>query len=233
MHWLLVSRSRKILVGDELPMTAAEGEAKLIEQGSSGKDIDHTGFRFQLTITTPGDTEESEDVTLLDIGGIKDIFWVSEILEDANGDDLVNFSDVAVSNTHIFRQGESSAELYVPAEAETPATWKSIPFSINEYFGNMVDAFLYVGHNLSKSAAMTRGTDETIDGRLCCKYSLDIPAYLNYNNVSFTIWFDDEYGYTRKIAYDDKMSDIFNYDLAPVLSNPEKPAALEALNLWD
>ncbi len=218
---------------DQLLSLKTEGQARLIDQGSSPKTVDHTGFRFQLTMTAPGATEESEIVSRYDIGGIDDVFWFKAITTDVDEDGDVDFDDFDAGGCIVFKEKGSNSQRAVLLPGQDEVSWSEDDLTINELFAEMVDAFLYLGHEFCEDGVLTRGEDDSIDGRPCSTYSLDIPSYLNYSNVSLKVWIDEEYGYTRKLEYDDKMGNIFDYSLAPVLKEATKPAALVALGLWN
>lgn len=59
-----------------MPVSKEVGQDKLIDQGATAKDIDHTGFNIHVV------SVDNEDTTTIDIGGKNDVYWIKVDTDD-------------------------------------------------------------------------------------------------------------------------------------------------------
>ena len=196
------------------PVSKAEGQEKLYQQGSSGsgKSIDYTGFRIAVTVTDNGTPDTFE------IGGKNDIYWIN------TGDSTV-----------FVKAKDKKNYLYYSPYAlglELSGT------TIKNYIFSMAEGLLYVADSLTSQ--MVNGADDTVSGRSCATYTMTIPYEPTpgtAGNLKLKIWTDKEFGFTMKITYQDAVNnntvESFSYEITTLqlkdATTPDGYAAVVAL----
>ena len=155
--------------GDALPVEKEAGQDALIEQGSSAKALDHTGFKIDVTVTATG-----EGSMTIEIGGRNDIYWLT-----------------SAGVTVFFTEKNNSTYMYYTG-AWVKVADKSLK---DEVFTEMVDSLLYNAYE-AREYLVAAGT-ETKHGRPCSKYT--VSASEGGVNYSYTIWVDQEFGITMGV----------------------------------
>ena len=178
--------------GDALPVEKEAGQDALIEQGSSAKALDHTGFKIVVTTT------EGKESTSFEIGGRNDIYWV-------------NLGTEAM----FVCEHSGSTYYYLDLEGLGSGFWIKIADKSlkEEIFGTMVDTLLYNAYEYKDYLAYV--ATETKHGRPCSKYT--VSAKEEGVNYSFSIWVDQEFGITMGMEVT-AGEDAFNYTINPKLS---------------
>lgn len=186
----------------EMPIAKSEGQAALVEQGASAKDIDHTGFRIKLCVTEY-DADNGTITSAIDIGGYSDIYWIGTD-EDNDGtvDEYTYFKDI--DDQAYYYDSEYNKLLNLSIGGMTGSVRDNI-------FGKLIDAMLYRTYNAAILNYCVQGDDDTIDGVDCATYTATIPSYYGMESASLKFWVNKEYGFTMKITYDG--NDSFTYTM--------------------
>ena len=194
------------------PVEKEAGQDALLEQGSSAKAIDHTGFKISVSATTGGEAPIS-----FEIGGKDDIYWIS----------------VTGGVSVLVRDFASATYMFFPMEAPANSFWLKIADKSlkEEIFDETVDAILYSIYN--NEDYLTKQGTETKSGRACTKYTVSVQEF-GYN---YTVWVDNEFGFTVALEAS-AGSESLSYSMTPKLSNlvegdlPANYAKAKACNLY-
>ena len=186
----------------EMPIAKSEGQAALVEQGASAKNIDNTGFRIKLCVTEY-DADNGTITSAIDIGGLSDIYWIGTD-EDNDGtvDEYNYFKDI--DDQAYYYSSEYNKLLNLSIVSMTGSVKDNI-------FGKLVDAMLYRTYNTAILNYCVQGDDDTIDGVDCSTYTATIPSYYGMESASLKFWVNKEFGFTMKITYDG--NDSFSYTM--------------------
>ena len=178
--------------GDSLPVSKDKGQDALIEQGSSAKALDHTGFKIVVT------TQEGNETFSFEIGGRNDIYWV-------------NLGTEAM----FVCEHSGSTYYYLDMEGLGSGFWIKIADKSlkEEIFGTMVDTLLYNAYEYKDH--LTFVATETKFNRPCSKYT--VSATEEGVNYSFSIWVDQEFGITMGMEAA-AGGESFSYTINPKLS---------------
>jgi len=193
------------------PVEKEAGKDALMEQGSSAKAIDHTGFKINVSANT------GESTVAFEIGGKDDIYWLSLV------------GDVSV----LVRNFAGATYMFFPMEAPANSFWLKIADKSlkEEIFDETVDAILYSIYN--NEDYLTKQGTETKSGRACTKYTVSVQEF-GYN---YTVWVDNEFGFTVALEAS-AGSESLSYSMTPKLSNlvegdlPANYAKAKACNLY-
>ena len=194
------------------PVEKEAGQDALLEQGSSAKAIDHTGFKISVSATTGGEAPIS-----FEIGGKDDIYWIS----------------VTGGVSVLMSEFTGATYTFVPMEAPANSYWRKLSDKSlkKEIFTETVDSILYSIYN--NEDYLTKQGTETKNGRSCTKYSVSIPEF----GYSYTVWVDNEFGFTVALEAAAGAESV-TYSMTPKLSNlgegdlPANYAAAAACNLY-
>ena len=195
--------------GAKLPVTKEEGKEKLIEQGSSAKAIDHTGFRIVLTV----------DDDKIEIGGKDDVFWTGAAQKQEGK------TEFDAMEYMFYTEKDGKGYFFMDVEG-LGGMWISLgEQSFKQVFFGLAEAMLYTAHDSQQY--LKQGADETLSGRSCATYSLS--EKIEGKQVSVKFWVDKEYGATLKVQYDDELIDeSFKMTVEPTFTNPTLPTGYEA-----
>ncbi len=183
------------------PASPEVGEERLIEQGSTPRAPDHTGFNLNIEMTSGGDSMS------LTIGGKDDVFWLTLDPIDA-----------------FFCEHEGKTYMYRPAVNK----WVKVSdASLKDHiFNDGVENILFIGSEQYKSF-MEKTGNESRGGRACTTYSLSYTDPDTSKTLKAKVYIDIEYGFTLGIDVSEG-KEFFSFTVTPTLSNPELPTGYEA-----
>ena len=186
-----------------MPIEKEAAKDKLIEQGASAKDIDHTGFNIDVTVTTAGESYK------LSIGGKDDVYWVG----GAEGNE---------DETYLFYTDKNDT-----GYMWTGSAWFGVGQSLKTVFFQTADAVLFSAYGAQQY--LTKGADATVNGRTCATYTGTIPLAETTLTASLKMYVDKEYGVTLRIDYNDpQIAESYSLNVVPTFSNPTVPAGYAA-----
>ncbi len=181
-------------------MTAAEGEAALLEQGQSGaRGIDYSGFRIQATITFNSTT------TYLDVGGLDDVYWVA-----------VSDGDAVEDSNYVYCKYYEGTD-YLYSEGYLVSLGSS---DLKTQLFNSVGSLLYMAQNYE--SALTKGSDE--DGYYTYSGTF---AYPGCDTTTIKFLVDKTYGFTKSMTFTSG-GDGITFEVTPTLSKPSTPTGYDA-----
>ena len=175
------------------PATPEQGKARLIEQGSTARAIDHTGFNLEFTLKYG-----SEPAVTFEIGGKNDVYWMG------------------TAGVYLFFCNHEGAS-YAYISGLTPSWLKFDDVTLEDkIFTDAFDDILFLlGSDVFESNMKKTGND-TRGGRKCTVYSI------SQDGVTAKAYIDIEYGFTLGLDVTDGAESL-SFEITPTLSNPEVP----------
>ncbi len=189
------------------PASPEVGKQRLIDQGSTARAIDHTGFRLVVNMTSGG------DMMSVDIGGKDDVFWLDFEAIDA-----------------FLCEHEGKTYKYMPAPT---SKWLKISDdSLKETIFTGAENLLFIGSEMFKEYMKKTG-NESLGGRNCTTYSLSYKDPDTGKDIKAKAYLDIEYGLTLGIEVSEG-EDVFSFTVDPLeLSNPTLPDGYAAAKACD
>ncbi len=175
------------------PASPEVGKQRLIDQGSSARAIDHTGFNLDFTMKY-GLTPE---VTFA-VGGKNDVYWLGTAGVYA-----------------FFCNHEGSSYAYVAGLLPSWIKFDDVPLADKIFTETFDDILFLLGSEEFKSYMKKTGND-SIGGRKCTVYSV------SQDGVTAKAFIDIEYGFTLGLEVTEG-GESLSFEITPTLSNPELP----------